>query len=98
MTKPPRNCGKRLPFPKSDPKSLTCSVESDEFEATMRASSPLGFLFVVPFLSRSGQGIGAIAVVLLLALLIFSIAAFGFAVADTRKQPPFPLQGERDDA
>jgi hypothetical protein len=87
-----------LLFLKSAPESLTCSVESDEFEATMRAtkrSSLLGdFLFVVPFLSREGRGIGSIAVALLLALLIFGIVAFGIGLADRRK-PPFPM-GDRD--
>jgi VIT1/CCC1 family predicted Fe2+/Mn2+ transporter len=71
-------------------------VESDEFEATMRAtrrSSLLGdFLFAVPFLS--GHGIGAVAVVLLLALLIFGIVSLGIGLRDRRK-PPFPM-GDRD--
>ena len=98
MTRLPRNCGRRLTFPKSAPKSLTCSVESDEFEATMQAmrrSSLLGdFLFAVPFLSHGGSGIGAVAVVLLLALLIFGIVSLGIGLRDRRK-PPFPM-GDRD--
>jgi Flp pilus assembly protein TadG len=73
-------------------------VESDEFEATMQAirriSLLLDFFFAIPFLSRGGSGIGAVAVVLLLALLIFGIIAFGIGLRDRRK-PPFPM-GDRD--
>jgi hypothetical protein len=93
------NFGRCLPFPKSAPKSLTCSVESDEFEATMRATKPsslLGhFLFVVPMLSRQARGIGAVAVALLLALVIFGAVSLAIGLADRRK-PPFPMMGDRD--
>ena len=70
--------------------------------AIQRISLLGDFLFAVPFLSRTGQGIGsrtgqgigAIAVVLLLALLVFSVVSFGIGLRD-RNKPPFAM-GDRD--
>jgi hypothetical protein len=65
--------------------------------ASLATGGPMadGMRAVALFLSHEGRGIGAVAVALSCALVVFGAAVLATALLNQRK-PPFPMVGERD--